>query len=969
MKKAIQSKVKLFIMSLIIFPLTNLNAQVSHEWVSQYSGTDDERGYGITSDGSGNVISIGYFRGTVDFDPGAGTTELTSTTLKDIYVTKVDTDGDLVWAIQFAGEFNDHGYGITVDASDNIYITGAFTDTVDFDPGAGTSYLYSRGNADVFIVKLDASGNLVWAKSVGGEATDVGLGIDLDANNSVYVTGYFNETAYFDTDTTAPGEPLITAGQSDAFVLKLNSSGSDIYNVQFGGTGQDWGYSIAIDDNNNAYTTGYFEGTADFDPDTASAATFNLTSTGGKDSYVCKILANSTLDWAVQFGSTGDERGISIDLDGDNNVYTAGFFSSTADFDPSGSTANITSNGNFDMYISKLSSTGTYLWAHGFGSTEADIAMSMDIDVTGYLYFTGYYRGTVDFDPSAGTTELTSAGDQDVFISKYSPDGNFEFARGMGGAGRDIARDITVDDNGQIYLTGFFSGTSNYNHDGGTDILTSLGSNDIFAHKSSHILQTNLESVSCGASLSSITDPFFTIAVPNATNYEYEFTNTSTLEVINYTRGTSSNSATLSLANIYDVGVTFDVRVRAQVGGVWGEYGETCQLTSPSTVPTTKIRDADCGLELEDFETLFFADQVQGATNYEFEFVNTITEDTTEVMTNSVSRNMSLDKANLLTEGVEYTVRVRAQIGDVWGEYDLECSITAPGVYSDPTITQIRDVDCGLQTTTIFDVFFCDEVVDATNYEYEFANTTTDDTTYYERGSSSTVVSLNLARLYDVQVTYSVRVRAFIDGTWQEFGEACEIHAPENVSDTKLRDADCGKTVAAFTTAFYADQVKGATNYEYEFTNVSTLTQTIVQSGSQSRAMRLSTAGLFDTDATYDVRVRAEVTGVWGTFNTICQITSPSSSKFGVSVLGEELNGAYAYPNPSSGNHVIIAFESSSEGTSDLEILNINGQLVYTTSVNYTSGMNKVNVEFVDKLSGGVYFARIGETVIRFIVQ
>ena len=163
--------------------------------VAVFGSTSDDSVVSMAVDSSGNVYTTGYFYDTVDFDPGAGTANLTSNGLYDVFVSKLDSSGNLVWAKQFGGTDAAKGLSIAVDSSGNVYTTGDFQGTVDFDPGAGTANLTSNGGRDVFVSKLDSSGNYLWAKSWGG-GVDTGLNDDdrgrsvaVDSSGNVYTTG------------------------------------------------------------------------------------------------------------------------------------------------------------------------------------------------------------------------------------------------------------------------------------------------------------------------------------------------------------------------------------------------------------------------------------------------------------------------------------------------------------------------------------------------------------------------------------------------------------------------------------------------------------------------------------------------------------------------------------------------------------------------------------------------------------
>jgi hypothetical protein len=251
------------------------------------------------------------------------------------------------------GAFFDIGVSIVVDASGFIYTTGYFYSTADFDPGAGTTNLSSAGDADIFVSKLDASGNYVWAKSMGGISGDVGYSIDMDALGNVYISGYFQGAADFDPGNGTAN--LTSAGFEDIFVSKLDNSGNLIWAKRIGGTSSDLGESIAVDAAGNAYITGYFKETADFDPGIGTA---DLTSAGTEDIFVSKLDASGNFVWVKRMGSSSSDVGFSIAIDASSNVYTTGYFGETVDFDPGIGTANLTSAGSEDIFVSALSQTG-----------------------------------------------------------------------------------------------------------------------------------------------------------------------------------------------------------------------------------------------------------------------------------------------------------------------------------------------------------------------------------------------------------------------------------------------------------------------------------------------------------------------------------------------------------------------------------------------------------------------------------
>ena len=272
------------------------------EWAKSMggtSGTSSESAYSIAIDASGNVYTTGHFEGTVDFDPGAGVSNLTSAAgYQDIFISKLDANGNFVWAKRMGGTSYDIAYSIAIDAAGNVYTTGHFFETADFDPGAGVSNLTSAGSWDIFISKLDANGNFVWAKRMGGTSPDEANSIAIDASGNAYTTGFFNETVDFDPGAGVSN--LTSAGEADIFISKLDANGNFVWAKRMGGTSVDKATSIAIDAAGNVYTTGYFYGTVDFDP---GAGVSNLTSAGQVDIFISKL---SLYDLSLSMSSTNE---------------------------------------------------------------------------------------------------------------------------------------------------------------------------------------------------------------------------------------------------------------------------------------------------------------------------------------------------------------------------------------------------------------------------------------------------------------------------------------------------------------------------------------------------------------------------------------------------------------------------------------------------------------------------------------
>lgn len=449
-------------------------------WAKQMGGPTHDESRSVTVDQFGNVYTVGTFTGTADFDPGINIFNLTAAGGADIFVSKLDASGNFVWAKQMGGPYGERGYDIAIDDSGYVYTTGFFNGTADFDPGPSTYYLTSPGtvHGDIFISKLDNSGNFVWALKFGGSSSDRGLSITIDSAGNICSTGIYSGSVDFDPGSGVYNLLTIT-GVNHIYISKLSSDGNFIWAKSFGaGYNQD-GTSIAVDSSGNVYTAGVFWGIGDFDP---GPATYYLTSFGYSDIFISKLNASGDFVWVRQFGDTLEDSAQPIAIDHSGNVVTTGIFNGTVDFDPGVGTYNLNSLGSTDIFISKLDSSGNFIWAKQFGDTISEVALSLALDDTGNVFTAGCFRGTIDFDPGAGINSLT-ADSFDIFISKLDSSGNFMWVKQIGGNNNDVAFSIDVDGAGNIYTTGYFGDTVDFDTEAGIFNLTSSGQLDIFVHK------------------------------------------------------------------------------------------------------------------------------------------------------------------------------------------------------------------------------------------------------------------------------------------------------------------------------------------------------------------------------------------------------------------------------------------------------------------------------------------------------
>lgn len=494
-------------------------------WGDQFGGTGYDYASAMTVDNLGNIYTTGTFRGTVDFDPGSGTSNLTSGGVEDVFVLKTDANGSYVWAVRVGAGGSDIGNEIALDANGFIYVVGSYESTVDFDPGSGTSNLTSQAATSTFVLKLTPGGNFDWARSIGGNLGTSGEGLSVDALGTAHVAGNYSGNA--DLDPGAGTSLTTSTGSVQIYLLELDSAGLFQWGIDFGSSAIDGCSSIAQDVNGDIYMTGYFSAACDFDP----SSTTNTLTPSGVDAFVTKYSTSGGLTWAKKLGGGGNDGGSDITVDFTGAVYTTGYFDGTADFDPgAGSVTFTAATGISDAYVSCLSTTGTYNWAAQMGGPSVDAGQSITLDIAGNVYTTGRFSGTADFNPSAATNSLTSAGTYDVFMSKLSSSGTFVWASKIGGSSNDVGNALVVDASNNVYVTGYFAGTSDMDPQAATSwTMTSNGQDDMF------LVKLSQSGVGIGAS----SEVNFIEAFPNPT-----------AGIITVTRSTANGTGMVRVLNM-----------------------------------------------------------------------------------------------------------------------------------------------------------------------------------------------------------------------------------------------------------------------------------------------------------------------------------------------------------------------------------------------------------------------------------
>jgi len=444
-----------FYIILLLLAVNNILAQ-NVDFAHVYGGLNYDHGLAITSDVYGNSYTGGYFQGLVDFDQSTNVNELESYGSRDGFILKLDAGGNFIWVKQMACSNPVYINKIVLNTLGELYAVGYFKGTMTLDTSSGTLSLVSSGNFDAFVLKLDVNGNAIWAQKFGYFERDQANDVLIDANGDLLVIGGFTRKVDFDNSDAVFELTSFSTDNQDIFLLKLSPDGDFIWVKQFGGTGEDYAESITVGQSGAIYMTGYYKrGTADFDP---GPDTFILPNPGVYDKiFVVKLTADGDFVWVKQTDGFHFTRGNTIDVDTDENVYIAGYFYATQDFDPSEATFELTSNGLANIFIWKLDTDGNFIAVQHIGNSSWSQIYGSAKNAQGDIYFIGEYHETLDFNFSNGGHVMTSTGQAfDMFVLKYNQNDSFGGAISVGGENLITGTGIHITNSGTILVTGGF---------------------------------------------------------------------------------------------------------------------------------------------------------------------------------------------------------------------------------------------------------------------------------------------------------------------------------------------------------------------------------------------------------------------------------------------------------------------------------------------------------------------------------
>ncbi|HKR07335.1 MAG TPA: T9SS type A sorting domain-containing protein [Bacteroidia bacterium] len=490
--------------SLILFSsFTTFGQAPAWQWAAGAGGTGYDWSNHIAVDTNGNSFSIGWFYSpyiTVGSDTLLNADSSGNST--DIFIVKYDASGNVLWAKSAGGMSIEGGSGITTDLSGNAYITGSFlSSAVTF----GSWTITNSGGYDMFLAKLDTYGNVLWAKSAAGSSNDDGQSVTTDAAGNLYLAGNFRSPA-FTLDTITLINPGGANSPYDIYIARYDTSGTIVWAKSAGGTIGERIAGIAADANGNVYIVG------DFESPNIGFDTIVLTNTGQQDIFIAKYDTSGNVLWAKSAAANGYAScsAIAADVNG-NTCITGSLYSTSITFD----SITLTNSGGAATYVAKYNPSGNIIWAESTSSTDIDYGTGICADGNGNFYITGAFRNTITF----GSTTLISPGGFDIFVAKYDSSGNVLWGKRAGNGKQDYGWSIVADEFGMLYITGTFSSqTINF---GGT-ILTNSAPNSMetFVAKLDNVTGFD-EEINFHQTLNIYPNPVtnnFTIAFPNTVN-------------------------------------------------------------------------------------------------------------------------------------------------------------------------------------------------------------------------------------------------------------------------------------------------------------------------------------------------------------------------------------------------------------------------------------------------------------------
>jgi hypothetical protein len=451
-------------------------------WATTVGTSDNEGGRAVATDKEGNIYSAIAFSRTLDADPGPGVFMLTNSSFRSaIALSKYDAGGNFIWAKKIEGQGLNNRVSLSVDSLSDVVVAGTFIDTLKLDEGAFT--LRADSTEDIFVTKIDKTGNFIWAKQMGGEYNSSRVfSVKTDRSGHIYTIGTFSG-GYIDFDPGAGTFP-VTPINGDLFILKLEHDGSFIWVKSIGSATSYFDRaSLGIDTLENPYICGRFGDTEDFDPSSSGVA--SLTATGLVDGFILKLNNAGNFEWVKQLSGTNVVTPEDITIDFKQNVYITGYFDQTCDFDPGAGSFPVSADTS-NAFVLKLKNNGDFVWTRIVESKANVAGRNILADTRGNVFITGFLGGTADLDPGPkqfllSANKKTSFG---FFIQGLDSSGNFVMGKVVNSDTQTVsAARFAIDRSNNMVIIGNFTATTDFDPGSGYFPFSSKGNGDAFVLK------------------------------------------------------------------------------------------------------------------------------------------------------------------------------------------------------------------------------------------------------------------------------------------------------------------------------------------------------------------------------------------------------------------------------------------------------------------------------------------------------
>lgn len=400
----------------------------THRWSAAFGSPVLDAARAVAIDPQGHVAITGYYASGTDFGDG----QKVEAQKVDAFVSKYAPDGKHLWTVHFGGPGEDTGNAVAFDPQGNVVVAGLFYEAMT----VGDIALTGMGSDDIFIAKLGLDGTPLWAHRAGGADSDTANGLAVAADGMIYLTGSFKGSMRL------AGEVTQSKGNEDVLLLKLDSQGGVLWSKRFGERYRDFGQRVAVDGRGHVLLLAEFTEEVAFGGEP-------LTSAGNRDLALVKLDADGEHLWSRRFGSPFNELGLGMAVDPAGNVALTGSFDNEITFGGD----KLTSRGESDVFVAKLTPDGEHLWSRSFGAAREDIGHGLATDKYGNVAVTGWFWSEVDFGGGALAAEGMN---KDVFLLKLSAKGEHLWSRRFGAQDHDQGRGVAMTPDGVLAAIGIF---------------------------------------------------------------------------------------------------------------------------------------------------------------------------------------------------------------------------------------------------------------------------------------------------------------------------------------------------------------------------------------------------------------------------------------------------------------------------------------------------------------------------------